>query len=259
MQTKHLSRSRGAVVAWRRARAARRSRPATEPTASTFGGQVGGDEDPAARRRTRSARLPGRGASRRAGVRPDITSRSQSTSRPSSSTTAQPAAAARSPRSAATRGSRRSTTSTISVPARSSGPRPLRARARRRHDDRAFARLQRPARRRAAERPSGSIDADEVVAREDQRLLERAGRDDDPLGAEAVEDVAGVDRDEAALVDPDRACRGEHLEALVRRRARGGLVDEHDLPPRGGACRAASRPARPPPITSTSARRCSVS
>ena len=75
----------------------------------------------------------------------------------------------------------------------------------------------------------GEHHADEVVPREHERLLGRAGRDDDPLGAEAVQDGAGVDRDEASLPDPERArgCEdldsGEHVVTDA-----GVLVDQND-------------------------------
>ena len=54
-------------------------------------------------------------------------------------------------------------------------------------------------------------------------MLYRARRDDDPRGAEAVKHVAGIDRDEPAFVDPERA-------ALQRAAAAAVLVDEHDVP-----------------------------
>ena len=76
------------------------------------------------------------------------------------------------------------------------------------------------------------VDADEVVAGEHQRLFERSRCHDDPLGAEAVEDAACVDGDETAFVDPDRPCRGEHLEVVVLS-GEAALVDEHHLPARG--------------------------
>ena len=69
--------------------------------------------------------------------------------------------------------------------------------------------------------------ADQVVAGEDERLLDRAGRDDDPLGTDPVEEVAGVDGHEPALVNRERPGRRQHL---VRAGCRGGrlLIDEED-------------------------------
>ena len=122
-------------------------------------------------------------------------------------------------------------------------------------DDRALARLD----REVADEPAhavGEHHADEVVPREDERLLGRARGDDDPLGAEAVEDGAGVDRDEPALPDPERARRREHLDArrAARSRSAGVLVDEDDARARPSRPRARprGRPA-PPPTTSTRA------
>ena len=78
----------------------------------------------------------------------------------------------------------------------------------------------------------GQHHAREVVAGEDERLLDRAGRDDDPLGAIAVEDRAGIDRHEVALPDAERTGGREHLHALElgapKTRA---LVHEHDTGP----------------------------
>ena len=95
-------------------------------------------------------------------------------------------------------------------------------------DDRPLAGLD----REVADEPAhavGEHHADEVVAREDERLLGRAGRDDDPLGAEAVEDRAGVDRDEAALPDPERARGREDLDSGEHVVTDAGvLVDEND-------------------------------
>ena len=112
--------------------AAGASRPATDPTASTFGGRSVGHEDPAARRRTRSARRPGRAASTPAGAPPEATSRSHSSSRPSTTTLRQPAAAParREPARRLPRGGRRRAT-TLDAGALAAGRRP-RARGRRR-------------------------------------------------------------------------------------------------------------------------------
>ena len=174
---------------------------------------------------------------------PETTRRSQSTERPSSSTALSspcfPCAAIW-----RTRLSRRSTTSAISVPARSElvddRQRPVVGAD---HDG-ALARLERP---EVHEPPdaAGQHDPDEVVAREDERLLERSRGDDDPLGAEAVEDPAGVDRDEAALEDPDRAGRSEDLEAARRRGgARGRGPRRRARRPRRGRRPRGPRPGR---------------
>jgi hypothetical protein len=68
----------------------------------------------------------------------------------------------------------------------------------------------------------------EVVAREDERLLDRPSRDDDLLGAEPVEDVARVDGDEPAFPDPERAPGRDDVYALQR--IDEALVHEDDLP-----------------------------
>ncbi len=78
----------------------------------------------------------------------------------------------------------------------------------------------------------GEHHADEVVPREDERLLGRARRDDDPLRAEAIEGRAGIDRNETALPDPERACGREHLDAVERQPGVPRvLVDEDDSRP----------------------------
>src|SRR5205085_7352443 len=56
-------------------------------------------------------------------------------------------------------------------------------------------------------------DPGQVVAREEERLLDRARGDDDAPGAEAVEDRSGCNRDETALVDADRRGGRDHLDA----------------------------------------------
>ena len=90
---------------------------------------------------------------------------------------------------------------------------------------------------------------DEVVG-EHERLLDRAGGDNDAAGAHPV--VAGVDRHEAALVDPDaRAGASNWLPPRSSTR--------RTCPPADSASAAALSTERPPPITSTSTRRCSVS
>src|SRR5438094_2599973 len=100
------------------------------------------------------------------------------------------------------------------------------------HDHRPLARLQRPLVDESPRRLR-QADADEVVAGEHERLLERSRCDDDPLCAEAIQDTAGVDGNETALVDPDRSRGGEHLEVAVYTGS-ATLVDEHHLPARGG-------------------------
>ena len=75
-------------------------------------------------------------------------------------------------------------------------------------------------------------DSGEVVPGKEQRLLDRAGRDDDPLGPEAVEDIAGVDRYEPTLVDPEGSGRRQHFDGWIY--AQGSpietVIDEDDLP-----------------------------
>ena len=82
----------------------------------------------------------------------------------------------------------------------------------------------------------GEHHADEVVPAEHERLFGRAGRDDDPLGTEAIEQRARVDRNEAALPDPERAGGREHLHpGELEIAVPGVLVDEDDAgaAPRG--------------------------
>ena len=68
-----------------------------------------------------------------------------------------------------------------------------------------------------AQRAVGEHHADEVVAGEDERLLDRAGRDHDPLRAHAQQQVAGLDRDEPALVDADARVRARRPRTARRR------------------------------------------
>ena len=70
--------------------------------------------------------------------------------------------------------------------------------------------------------------SDEVVAREDERLVGRPGCAHDVIGAKADQDVAVLDGHEAALVDPDRTGRREDLDA----RSSGAL---HECPRLGDA------------------------
>ena len=134
--------------------------------------------------------------------------------------------------------SRRSTTAAISTPARSScsvdrrGPRASAATTTARSPGLI---AQSSTRRRDRRRQHH---ADEVVAGEDERLLDRAGRDDDPLGADPVEHVAGVDRARArprrspsaragastsyAVAAAAAALVDEEHAAALRRRGRGG-------------------------------------
>ena len=97
-----------------------------------------------------------------------------------------------------------------------------------REDDCAVARLD----RELADEPAhtaGEHHPDEVVPREDERLLGGSRGDDDPPGAEPVENGAGVDGNEPALPDPERTSRREHLDALELHSLQPGvLVDEHD-------------------------------
>src|SRR5207248_4122081 len=62
---------------------------------------------------------------------------------------------------------------------------------------------------------AGQHHADEVVSREDERLLDRSGRDDDPRRTDAQQEPTGVNRNEPALVDADRASWRDDLERLV--------------------------------------------
>ena len=86
----------------------------------------------------------------------------------------------------------------------------------RRHHDRALRRLDRPQVDEAA-RAVGQHHADEVVAGEDERLLDDTGRDDDALRADLDERVAVRDRHEAVLEEPDRDRGREELDAGVER------------------------------------------
>ena len=74
----------------------------------------------------------------------------------------------------------------------------------------------------------GEHHADEVVPGEDERLLGGAGRDDDPLRAEAVQNRAGVDRDEPALPDPESARGRKHLDAVERQIAQSRVLVHED-------------------------------
>ncbi len=63
----------------------------------------------------------------------------------------------------------------------------------------------------------GEHHADEVVAREDERLLDDPARHDDAPRAELQEQVAVRDGDETLLEEADRDRRGEQLDARVDR------------------------------------------
>ena len=167
----------------------------------------------------------------------------------------EPAAAARGRRARGSR-SRRSTDAAISTPARVSSSAARAPRSSVATTTARVAGLERPVVDQPAH-AAGQHDADEVVAREDERLLERARGDDDPPGAEAVEHIAGVDRDEPALVDR-RARAPARSPRTARRRRRASRRRAARLAARRRGTRA-PRPERPPPITSTSTRRCSVS
>ena len=110
------------------------------------------------------------------------------------------------------------------------------------HHDRSLAGLQRP----ASDEPAhglGQDDPDQVVAGEDQRLLDRACGDDDLSGAVAEEHVAGVHRDEPAFEDAERDAVHD-LEPLTRVEPGGVAFDHDDLPPLGSVppgCLAAGR------------------
>jgi len=103
------------------------------------------------------------------------------------------------------------------------------------HDHGPFARLDAP----VLDEPTNAVrehDADEVVPGKDEWLLDRPGRDDDVLGAEAVEHAACVDGNEAAFPDPESPPGGDHLDAVEVDEA---LVHEHDVAagPRMLGCR----------------------
>ena len=76
--------------------------------------------------------------------------------------------------------------------------------------DGAASRLDRPVSDKPAD-GAGEHHADEVVAGKDERLLDRAGGDHDPLGADPVQDVTCRDGDEIPLVDAERASGREQL------------------------------------------------
>ena len=110
------------------------------------------------------------------------------------------------------------------------------------HDDGLLGGLDAP----VLDQPADSVGehhADEVVAREDERLLDRPRRDDDLLGAEPVEDAARVDGDEPAFPDPERPPGRDDVHAFER--VDEALVHEDDLPSSGGVLPGslAARPA----------------
>jgi hypothetical protein len=119
-----------------------------------------------------------------------------------------PRAARRDPRRRAVA---QSTTPARSTPARSSRPvTPVKRSLVGADHDRPPARADRP----LVDQPldgRGEHHADEVVAGEHERLLDRARRDHDPARADPMEDGAGVDRDEPALVDAECMRGGEHV------------------------------------------------
>ena len=247
MQTKHL------LAAARRSSRRAPGRCLTAPAADADrprrpAGSVARDEDAAPRRRTRRARPPARAASRRAGGRPRRRAGRSRCARPSSVDRRERAAPPVSRRAA-------------SAVCADDGARP------RRRPARAAALVERSsasaatttARVPGLERPvvdepangARQHHADEVVAREDERLLDRARRDDDPPGADAVEHVARVDRHEPALVDRERTRRREHLVAgaswLARRSSTSStlaLGGRRGAPPRGRSGRRRSRARR---------------
>ena len=85
--------------------------------------------------------------------------------------------------------SRRSTTPTTSTPAASRSAAAARPRSSAVSDERALGRLDRPEVDEAP-RAVGEHHADEVVAGEDERLLDDAGRDDDPVQARILTSVS---------------------------------------------------------------------
>ena len=94
----------------------------------------------------------------------------------------------------------------------------------------------------------GEHHADEVVAGEHERLLDRARRDDDPARADPMEDGAGVDRDEPALVDAECTRGREHVVRPLAGLAARGRATSSTRPPAAAA-------ARPPRVRSARRRR----
>ena len=97
------------------------------------------------------------------------------------------------------------------------------------------------------EPPDGAREHDprEVIAREDERLLDRARGDDDAPRAKPEEERPRGDGDEAAFVDADRAGGGENLEGRKLGRPAGesgAFVDERDP----ATCRRRVRGGRKP-------------
>ena len=129
--------------------------------------------------------------------------------------------------------SRRSTTFATSIPTSLSSSAIASVSSSAAEDDGALAGLDREVADEAAH-AVGEHHADEVVPREDERLLGGAGGDDDPLGAEPVENGAGVDGNEAALPDPERAAP-----------ARGPRLPRARITERGRPRRRARRRGRP--------------
>ncbi len=203
-----------------------RPSPVTAPTASTPSGSSVGTKTPSPS--SYSTRAPACARSEYAGCRPpEATSRSQSKlspSRTSRRTRPLPPCAA----SSRGRVSRRSIAFAISMPTFSSSSAIAMRLVVRPEHDRPLAGLDREVADESAN-AVGEHHADEVVPREDERLLGRARRDDDPLGAEAIEGRVGIHRNETPLPDPEGACRREHLDAVERQRGVPRvLVDEDD-------------------------------
>ena len=199
-------------------------------------GELGRREDAAAPRRSAPCRRPGRSASTPAGAR---RTRRVGRSRPGGRRSRpRPAVrAARAPAAAAAARSRRSTTSATSAPAPRS-----RSAAASAVSSAASTTARRPGRidHRSSMPQDGARrhHAREVVAVEQQRLLDRPGGDDDVAGADAVHDVAAVHRHEPALEDAERARRRDHLDACEREAGRLRLARPRARP-RGPSARSA--------------------
>ena len=244
--------------------------PAAPPTASTFGGQVGRHED------TASLVVDDAGA----GLREELVVRLRAPGHDEEVAARNPSVDGdgidvRPPRPRASMfggwPSRRSTTPTTSTPAaaRSAAAPSPRSSAVMTNARSAGLIDQRLRRRRA---PSESITPTRSLPGKDERLLHRAGRDDDARGTDLDERVAVRDRDEALLEEPDRDRRREQLDAglvgappklvgprdgrlgrrAARRRQPGPSSTTITRSPRPAAAIAASSPDSPPPITTTS-------
>ena len=188
------------------------------------------------------------------------------------------AALAPAPRSLGCRRSRKSTIRAISTPAASRSAAACETAIVDREDDGTLGGLDREP---VDEAPHcvRQHHADEVVAGEDERLLDDPARDDDAVGAELEQEVAVGDRHEALLEQADRDRGREQLDARLdgaaaelrssadarrgrraaRRRRRSPRRSRRPTRHPAAAAIAASSPAWPPPITATSTWRFSTS